>query len=202
MFQTCTNLFHWLGGGERETEMVTQTGKETCKALPHPFHHQAFRPHRKSIWSYRTTFYWAVSKTDSLEWELSYRLFVCSAPSASDNLLCCAIRGLLDPETTCKSKSKNQVTLWVAGEQFAGRMRPSRNRLLNHGAPPNIWCLKRHSENRLQEQPYCIKPGMEKTWKNVTQATPCAWVETSWLPGEEEGCNSRNHPQQPLPAGS
>lgn len=42
----------------------------------------------------------------------------------------------------------------------------------------------------------------KKTWENVTQAIPCAWVETSWLLGEEDGCNYRNHPQQPLPAGS
>lgn len=43
--------------------MVTQTGKEPCKPPPDPFHRQALRARRKSIWSSRMTFYCALSKT-------------------------------------------------------------------------------------------------------------------------------------------
>lgn len=36
------------------------------------------------------------------------------------------LEGFLDSEITRKGKGKNQITFSVSGEQFAGRMQPSR----------------------------------------------------------------------------
>lgn len=90
---------------------------------------------------------------------------------------------ILKQHARAKAKTKSHCAL-LESSLLEG-WDPHTNRRLNHGAPWKFRCLKRHRKNKLQEQPYFIKPGMEKTRRKITQATACALVQTSWLPGEE-----------------